>query len=207
MNIGEIIREVDTVWAPNNVTLKQKCAWLTQDLWQVLRKVRLPAVTATVPAVAGQNTYPLPDDCEPDLIRKFAVAGIDGTETEYRLYPHGQRVPAPWYRVEHTTTGVLVVLSDPLSDGESIVIEYVPRPAAFDEKELDAVPALPAEYHDYLVKKLAARCAKANAAVGGSDRDVLLANNYEMEAAEILEEMIKAYSPDRAVGFKMEANW
>lgn len=95
----------------------------------------------------------------------------------------------------------------PESTDDTLVLFYVQRPEPFLPSRLTSVPLIPQEYHEYFVKKLAARCAKANAAAGGTDRDILLANNYESEAAEILQRLIIDFSPNPASGFKMEANW
>lgn len=205
MNIGEIINEVDTVWAPNNVPIAIKCRWLTQEQWYLLRRVRLPGTTDIIATVAGESAYPLPPDCKPDLIQHVVLVGLTGSEVEYRFRPRSEIAVGRWWSL---LPGNVLWLSDPPGETDaSLVLFYVATPLAFSEANLTETPVIPQEYHEYLVKKLAARCAKANAAAGGTDRDILLANNYESEAAEILQRLIIDFSPNPASGFQMEANW
>lgn len=205
VNIGEIIAEVDQVWAPNNVPPGLKCRWLTQDQWQVLRRVRLPGTTDIIPTVAGMAAYPLPTDCPPDQLQHVVLVRKDGSQIEYH---HRQRMDDAVGRWFNVMPGKVLWLSEPTpATDEALVLFYVARPAAFTPSNLAAVPVIPEEYQEYLVKRLACRCAKANAAAGGTDRDVLLANNYESEAAEILRRMMEEYAPDPGAGFRMEVRW
>lgn len=205
MNISEIIAEVDQVWAPNNVSTAIKCRWLTQDQWQVLRRVRLPGTTDIIPTVAGMAAYPLPSNCPPDLLQHVVLVRKDGSQIEYHHRQRIDKAAGYWFNI---MPGNVLLLSDPPSaTDDSLVLFYVPRPPVFTPSNLEMVPMIPEEYQEYLVKKLASRCARANAAGGGTDRDVLLANNYESEAAEILQRMIREFSPDPGSGFKMEVNW
>lgn len=205
MNIGEIIAEVDRVWAPNNVPTAIKCRWLTQDQWQVLRRVRLPGTIDIISTVAGMAAYPLPSNCPPDLLQHVVLVRKDGSQIEYHHRRRMDKAAGRWFNI---MPGDVLLLSEstPATD-EALVLFYVPRPPAFTPSDLSMVPLIPEEYQEYLVKRLAARCAKANAAGGGGDRDVLLANNFEAEAMEILQRMISDFSPEPAAGFGQEVNW
>lgn len=205
MNIGEIISEVDTVWAPNNVSTAIKCRWLTRDQWYALRRVRLPGTTDIIPTVAGLAAYPLPEDCSPDLIQHVVLVQSNGGEVEYRFRSRPEPAVGRWWNL---LPGNIMLLSEaPSETGAALVLLYVERPAPFNELNLSVTPLIPEEYHEYLVKRLAARCSKANAVAGGGDRDIILANNYEVEANEILQRMIEDFSPNPETGFRQEVNW
>lgn len=187
------------------MSLDIKCRWLTQDQWYVLRRVRLPGTTDLVPTLKGIATYPLPDDCAPDLIQHVVLVRRNGSEIEYPFRSRVDKAVGRWYNI--LPGNVLILSEAPESTDDTLVLFYVQKPEPFLPSRLTSVPLIPQEYHEYLVKKLAARCAKANAAAGGTDRDILLANNYESEAAEILQRLIIDFSPNPASGFKMEVNW
>lgn len=205
MNIGEILSEVDEVWAPNSVTTARKCAWLTQEQWQLYRKVSFPNVVDKIQAVKDLAVYPLPTNCQPDRIQHVILLDAQDLTIEYDNKARGQNASGFWFDI--AMDNILILSKAPTDTDSWLMLFYTPRPAAFTETNLTATPAIPADYHEYFLKRLAARCAKANYASGGAERDLNMANNYEMEAVEILRAMLQDFRPDATAGFRVEVRW
>jgi hypothetical protein len=83
---------------------------------------------------------------------------------------------------------------------DMVVIYYSPKPATFSASTLTASPETPADYHLIYVWWLAAIIAKMQ-------QDSAKANNFMLDAEEILETMISDFDPEPVTEVRVRGRW
>lgn len=206
MDINTIINEIGSVWCiGHSITTTQLCAWLTEDEKQLYRDIAFPNEAIIISTVANTKTYDLPTDCPADRIQYVVlVEGAGETEYEYRPMT-SEDTTGNWFTILLDT---MIMLSEaPTTSGLDLIVFYNPKPATFSAGNLTVSPSYPEDYHEWSKWTLAARVKKAQAAQGGGDMDLMLANQYEAEANAVFEKMKKQFTSTPIGGFQVQVVW
>lgn len=157
LTLREIILLADTL-VSNSVQLTSKVSWINQIMNQAYRDY--PTLEAIQPfaVTAGQDMYPLPDDCAEDRVSQFTL--LD-ERYEYFL-PDDVSTEDEINRCITVVNGVaLLIYPTPTANGTGMLY-YKPRPSQLTIADLDIKPNFPADFHEMLVSGLAARLAKTS---------------------------------------------
>lgn len=83
---------------------------------------------------------------------------------------------------------------------DSFYLYFTPNQADFTASDLTVEPSTPEDFHSYYMWRLSELVAK-------SQQDVILANNYAMEADSVLRQMQNDFDHDAVHGFQVKPVW
>jgi hypothetical protein len=135
--------------------------------------------------VADQDTYNLPTGCKINNIVNMKIqvedSTLDGKYTDFEYYSQEKMNDYDSYFTRALTENTYYIYEngEPFADsGRSIIINYY-KDITTDFTDLNDIPSLDTDYHDYLVYMLVAENASC-----GNDPDTEIADYWRKEADE-----------------------
>jgi hypothetical protein len=186
MTLQEILEDVDGRVA-NVISTSQKVKWINQIQRQLFRDYPLPEGVRWFLTVPGLAFYELPEDCVEGRITHVVVG--------QKEYPYRESYEPSTQKFWNIVSGTLFL--NPVPDDQyDVFVYYRRRPKDLSESDLNSVPNLPEDYHELLVLGCAKRVAQAQ-------RDVELANNFEMDFRELVARAAKDLKKQRVERIRM----
>lgn len=142
MNLSDILLQVDTL-VPNSLPVNVKVMFLNQLQHELFRDFFIPDKRFLFSTAEGDESYPLPADCDADRI-KFVM--VDKTIIMYQDFTQ------PFHQEEFWTmvNGELKLFPTPAAVVE-VELTYTPSPVDLTESDMNTAPALPDDYHHLFV--------------------------------------------------------
>lgn len=190
MNLSDILEDIDLL-APNAFAAKKKINWVNQSQRQLYHDYPMLVTKQEIVLTPGNDTYPIPADCQQAKIETFLVGDFE--------YVYEEVSERPEYRTYTIIDGQFKIFPVPNQEGKA-VLYYKPTPVDLTENDLEGVPAFPEDFQELLVFGGAYRVAQRN-------QDYKLATELELRYQSLAREAAKRLTKPKRKNTVIQRGW
>jgi hypothetical protein len=194
------IVDMATARVPHTETDQTCVDFLNQLQNRLYRQFSLPEQIEQMLTVDDQALYTLPSYIKPNRIKNIVLMDSDGENAQEYTYstPSASQSYYTYFVIEYESSSIIGLYPAPEETGRIILITFEDGPNTLSYADMTTVPRFFHDYHMIFVYELAAELARIR-------KDVTLANNWENQFQELLNEALIYLSPSDS--FQMKAYW
>lgn len=190
MKLSEIIEEIDLL-VPNAFSVDRKLRWINQAQRQLFHDYPTFLTKKEIPLSQGNNTFPLPADCQQSRIETLLIG-----EWEYVFKEVEERTE---HRTFTVTDNQVLVYPVP-SENVTVYLYYKPTPIDLKEADLNSVPVFPEDFQELLVFGGAYRVAQRI-------QDYALSTELEVRFQNLSREAVKRITKPKRKTTVIQRGW